>query len=138
MTDKPIRIQRKRTKGWKMPEDVVYVGRGSTWGNPYAVGDYLDKGPYAGATVEDNEMAVFLYREWALEALSGRVLPLDDGTIPSAKEVRFELGKLRGKNLACWCALDQPCHADVLLELANDKSDFNTVDWEFLQCKLKP
>jgi len=28
---------------------------------------------------------------------------------------------LRGKNLACWCALDQPCHADVLLELANDQ-----------------
>jgi len=34
---------------------------------------------------------------------------------------RYEklIAPLRGKNLACWCALDQPCHADVLLELAN-------------------
>lgn len=34
---KPKRIQRKRTKGWKMPENTVYVGRGSKWGNPYYV-----------------------------------------------------------------------------------------------------
>jgi hypothetical protein len=35
---KPIRIQRKRTKGWKMPENTVYVGRGSKWGNPFSIG----------------------------------------------------------------------------------------------------
>ncbi len=52
---KPIRIQRKRTRGWKMPEDAIYVGRPTKC----------------------------------------------------------------GKTLACFCALDQPCHADVLLELAN-------------------
>ena len=27
---------------------------------------------------------------------------------------------LEGKNLACWCAVDQTCHADVLLEIANE------------------
>lgn len=32
------RIQRKRTKGWRMPENTVYIGRGSKWGNPYKVG----------------------------------------------------------------------------------------------------
>lgn len=32
------------------------------------------------------------------------------------RKIRRELA---GKNLACWCPLDQPCHADVLLELAN-------------------
>jgi hypothetical protein len=31
----------------------------------------------------------------------------------------LDAGELRGKDLACWCPLDQPCHADVLLELAN-------------------
>jgi hypothetical protein len=31
----PVRIQRKRTPGWKMPENTVYVGRGSRWGNPF-------------------------------------------------------------------------------------------------------
>ena len=34
-------------------------------------------------------------------------------------EVEIPLWDLRGKNLACWCPLDQPCHADFLLELAN-------------------
>ena len=31
----------------------------------------------------------------------------------------WDVTELRGKNLACWCSLDQECHADVLLELAN-------------------
>ena len=26
---------------------------------------------------------------------------------------------LRGRDLACWCPLDEPCHADVLLAVAN-------------------
>jgi hypothetical protein len=36
--------------------------------------------------------------------------------------LRGKLGEIRGKDLACWCPLDQPCHADVLLEIANSKS----------------
>jgi len=32
---------------------------------------------------------------------------------------KINLEELRGKNLACWCPLDKPCHADILLELAN-------------------
>lgn len=31
----PTRIQRKRTKGWKMPEGAIYVGRPTQWGNPW-------------------------------------------------------------------------------------------------------
>ena len=34
----PIRIQRKRTKGWRMPPNTVYVGRPTIWGNPFPVG----------------------------------------------------------------------------------------------------
>jgi hypothetical protein len=30
-----------------------------------------------------------------------------------------DIRQLRGKNLACWCKPGQPCHADILLELAN-------------------
>src|SRR5690348_3995079 len=33
----PRRIQRKRTKGWRMPEGAVYVGRGTRWGNPFVL-----------------------------------------------------------------------------------------------------
>jgi hypothetical protein len=116
----PIRIQRKRTAGWKMPANTVYVGRPGPWGNPYAPGDYLDKGPYAGITVRDNMHAVVLYREWALAAIRGAALPQENGDpAPTKNQVAEAFKELRGKNLACWCALDQPCHADVLLELAS-------------------
>ena len=117
---KPHRIQRKRTSGWKMPDNTVYVGRPGPWGNPYVPGDYLDKGPYAGMTVRDNMHAVVLYREWALAAMRGAALPQDNGDrAPTCTEVTAAFDGIRGKNLACWCSLDQPCHADVLLELAN-------------------
>jgi hypothetical protein len=102
-----------------MPEGAVYVGRGSKWGNPYAVGSYIRTGPFAGVTVESNKHAVELYKTWALEALNGNALPRKDGSIPTASEVRKNLERLRGNDLVCWCALDQPCHADILLELSN-------------------
>lgn len=93
---RPKRIQRKRTKGWKMPPNAVYVGRPTMFGN------------HAGTAL--NAMSrphmVNLFRQWV------------EGTASKAwkDHVRKEL---RGKDLACWCPLDQPCHADVLLELAN-------------------
>lgn len=94
----PKRIQRKRTKGWRMPEGAVYVGRPTRWGNPYWVGSWRPNAPAAGH-IESVEEAVEHYRQ-----LVAPWLPLDE---------------LRGKALACFCPLDQPCHADVLLELAN-------------------
>ncbi len=96
----PERIQRKRTKGWRMPENAVYVGRPTKWGNPFAVGDF---------GIPDRAAAVERFREW----LDGRVV---GPTPPTARQI----AELRGKYLACWCPLDgAPCHADVLLELAN-------------------
>lgn len=102
------RIQRKRAKGWRMPANTVYVGRGSKWGNPHKIGvSLVDNGDrtFRRMTAED---AVARYRDeylpyWQWKA-SENALCVDD---------------LRGKNLACWCPIDQPCHADVLLELAN-------------------
>lgn len=92
----PQRIQRKRTKGWRMPEGAVYVGRKSKWGNPFRIGDDV-----AGMTDEPMD-ATDVCHQFALF------------TAPSLPVI-----ELRGKDLACWCALDQPCHADVLIELAN-------------------
>lgn len=86
----PKRIQRKRSKGWRMPEGAVYVGRPSKWGNPWRVNKTMS----ATEAVELYKLG--LHRE-----------PSDF----------FET--LRGKDLACWCALDSPCHADVLLEISN-------------------
>jgi len=103
---KPHRIQRKRTKGWRMPPNTVYVGRPTGWGNPFVPASAFEsegvKIPEITAT-----SAVHLYRERL------------EGMIETYPHVRKAVNDLRGKNLACWCPLDQPCHADVLLELAN-------------------
>ncbi len=96
----PVRIQRKRTKGWKMPENTVYVGRKTKWGNPFRVGTST---PLHCNSADE---AVTEYRVWITES-------------PNGKRLRRDINELRGKNLACWCPLDQPCHADVLLEIAN-------------------
>lgn len=102
MGDKPIRIQRKRTKGWKMPENTVYVGRPTMWGNPFVVGGNSRN---SFAPVPANAaMAVSWFRADLAKLL---------------KKYPHALSTLRGKNLACWCPLGSPCHADVLLELAN-------------------
>ena len=103
----PKRIQRKRTKGWRMPEGTVYVGRPTKWGNPFVAGQKIPAEwvPVVGRAVvaTDAAHAVELFRKHA--------------RFPAA--VGPEIRKLRGKDLACWCPLDQPCHADVLLALAN-------------------
>lgn len=91
----PRRIQRKRTKGWKMPEGAIYVGRPTKWGNPWIPGQWYGRRLTPTDCVEAFRLSV-------------------RGDVITAART-----ELRGKNLACWCPLDQPCHADVLLEIAN-------------------
>lgn len=117
MMTTPIRIQRKRSKGWRKPENTVYVGRAgkanSKWGNPYKIGARYNAPwctPQAGI-VSDAACAKELYRQYITYFI--------EQDVPGAKQVRMALQELRGKDLVCWCPLDQPCHADVLLELAN-------------------
>lgn len=86
------RIQRKRTKGWRMPKNTVNVTRPGKWGNPFTVKVY-------GA-----RLAIFNFRQRMHSLLLISPTAFDE---------------LRGKDLACYCSLDQPCHADVLLEIAN-------------------
>ena len=102
----PKRIQRQRTK--RMPEGAVYVGRPSKWGNPWKAGDVI-------AVEWDSTATTRTYRE--LLATPELVVSLYRiAFTPDADEIRDEFA---GRDLACWCPLDQPCHADVLLELAN-------------------
>ena len=97
----PQRIQRRRSKGWKMPENAVYVGRPTKWGNPFDVDG------------DDHACAVDWFRWWL------------DGDLPAVwdkrhgPDIKADIGELRGKDLMCWCRLDHECHADVLLKLAN-------------------
>ena len=116
----PVRLQLSRRRGFSLQAvsravnglPAIVVARPSTWGNPYRLGapkHHIDGRTVTPATAVE---AVIWYRDW-LEFHLRR----DNGT---ATAMRHALEKhLRGKNLACWCPLDAPCHADVLLELAN-------------------
>lgn len=88
----PRRVRVSRRLGGGVPDGAVYVARPGKWGNPFPVRD------------GNRQLAVELYREHL------RVHP---EIVAEARAV------LAGKDLACWCPLDGPCHADVLLEVAN-------------------
>lgn len=129
----PQRIQLSRAKGWRKPPNTVVVSRPSKWGNPFVVqrerdgtwsvwyhpNPNVDTAPGPQFVSDDHATkaealaeAVDAYREWATEGRGHyhRV------------QYFIDAHGLAGKNLACWCPLDQPCHADVLLELANGDS----------------
>ena len=111
----PERIQLSRAKGWRMPPNTVKVDRSTPWGNDYVVWRD-DEGQWTvsnggchwpvSSKIEGNRVAVEKFAAAAEKTAAHyggatRLLPL------------------RGKNLACWCRLGEPCHADVLLRLAN-------------------
>lgn len=110
----PERIQRKRTKGWKMPHNTVSVTRPGKWGNPFTIAAYYDAG-YSGSATVAAQHCVDAYRAWML----GNKHWAHGCVQEDAPDPTHEL---RGKNLACWCPIGHPCHADVLLELANGSS----------------
>lgn len=143
----PRRIQRRRDKGWKATEGAVYVGRPTRWGNPFRIGhaqlrfprvDGRESWEYEGRLhkrsgerhpfnhtdghstwhdVRDATAAecVELYREW----VTGETDMLGWQPTPQVAEISAELA---GKDLMCWCAEGQPCHADVLIEIANEEA----------------
>lgn len=102
----PVRIRLSHAKGWRMPPNTMKVDRTTRWGNHIVVGS--DRG--IGYPPWTAEAAVHQYR-CHMEAALDPDRP--DGSEP------LDLSPLKGKNLACWCRLDAPCHADVLLDLAN-------------------
>lgn len=93
----PERIQMSRQKPWRADNpDAIIVSRPSHWSNPYTVEEY------------GRHMAVVMYRRDLANSILG-------------PEVYDRIiAELRGHDLACWCKLSDECHADVLLELANE------------------
>lgn len=131
----PMRIQRKRVKGWRLPPNTVCVSRPGRFGNPF---DWMSFG---------KARAVNLFGRWIggnIMFTESQNLRLDapwlDAQPDAARDfIRGEATlRLRGKNLACWCRLCpahadgkplgvkckhcDPCHADFLLRLANTKA----------------
>lgn len=109
----PKRIQLSRRKGWRMPPNTIKVDRTTRFGNPFVVGvhgtraecvsrfEYLLAGYVCLGLGKDKD------GEWHA-----------DKQLAYTKMLRRDRRHLIGKNLACWCPPDQPCHADILLRVA--------------------
>lgn len=135
----PHRIRRQRKRA--IPDGAVYVGRPTPFGNPFLVervkttGGLLrwyiadpclgpnDSVEYFATSNEARARAVQLYRDW----LDGTHKPwngqesISQGHstyVPSWVREQTPL-QLAGRDLVCWCPITDPCHADVLLALAN-------------------
>jgi len=112
---RPVRIHLSRKKGWRMPLNTVKVDRTTKWGNVYRVGMFKNFG--------------------AADAIDAFRARLKQNLHDDARRINADIAELRGKNLACWCRLCNehaagkplgilcskcdPCHADVLIEIAN-------------------
>ena len=102
------RVLNKRTD--EIPPDAVYVGRPSKWGNPMTIKEVTRLFP-SYDKFEAHQAA----KEWYRTYLA----------VPENDVLRSCLYELKGKDLVCWCA-PLPCHADVLLELANKEQSHAT------------
>ena len=127
----PRRIQRRRTKGWRAPADAVYVGRGSKWGNPCTQirtpaldgSDWEQEGRLGKTSGQqhayvhpDKTVTYHLVQNATREQAVAMYRRFLDSRPSLVQAARTELA---GRDLMCWCPTDQPCHADLLLELAN-------------------
>lgn len=109
----PQRIQRRRARGWRIPDGAVIVDRTSRFGNPFRIADAVE------ANYEHPARAcVSHFTAW----LEGHSAYQDTYTVGARtfdrRWMRAHLADLAGRDLACTCPPGAPCHADVLLKLA--------------------
>jgi hypothetical protein len=138
---KPVRIQRSRQKKQISPNGlpIVYVGRGSRWGNPFRIVKHSD-GKWAIKTDGSEKCTEILIKnchavyntknEAAIDAIKCYdfwLLPYNHENTSlmefyeSMAKLEDAIHNLKNKNLSCWCGLEEKCHADLLLKIANKK-----------------
>lgn len=121
----PRRIQRKRVKGWRLPEGAKCVTRPGPWGNPFTL-EWVRLGNYAGIPGEDltdyaaRVLAVSTFATWLTD--DAYAAPFPNSLHKRREWMLTNLPKLAGLDLACWCPLPKDgepdyCHAAVLLDL---------------------
>jgi hypothetical protein len=119
---KPQRMQLSRHRGFNLQAasqalnglPAKRVTRPGKWGNPFSIAETAAE--YGLDADAAQVKAVALCSEWLRGTLDPKLSP---HTPPSREDVRAEL---RGHNLACWCRPGTPCHAEVLIEIANGKN----------------
>jgi hypothetical protein len=113
----PERIQLSRKRGWRMPENTVSVARPGPFCNPFTPKGCREAG-YEGTEDEIRERCVEAFRVW----LGPHWRENWDGEESEKRRavVLERLPELRGKNLGCWCKVGKKCHADILIEKANE------------------
>ena len=111
----PVRVQISRRKGTRLPPNTIRVDRWTPWGNPW-------RAQYDSATerwiVLDPDSG---YRDFPTRSKAAAyAVRRFQRSLQADPELQLAIQvELRGRHLACWCALDMPCHADILLEVAN-------------------
>ena len=118
---RPQRMQVSRKAGFNLQAASLalnglpakLVTRPGPWGNPFSIDDVAKT--YGLGRAAAQEKAVAMGGEWLRGTLDPKLSP---GPPPSREAIRAELA---GHNLACWCKPGTPCHADILIELANGK-----------------
>ncbi len=131
----PQRIQRRRVKGWQLPEGAVIVTRPTRWGNPFEVGAMVQQFPGGYAKPYEGSQPPGVYPGDAARPGGYEIRPVADRAdavgLFRAHLLRYPAllippirQHLHGRDLACWCPLTDaygnpvPCHADVLLRVA--------------------
>lgn len=104
------RIRLSRARGFRLPANAVNVARPGRWGNPFVIGR---------DGTREQCVAMFYQLARGFVDLGNAHVEVDDQLTYFCR-LRRHISDLAGHDLACWCALDgKPCHADVLLHLAN-------------------
>lgn len=110
------RFQLRRTKGWRMPPNSVKCSRPGPYGNPFTWD------PNAGITVSTLKDGKWTSRpQTKADVVRSFALHLERDNPALRRRICEELP---GKDLGCWCAVDDPdCHVDVILRIANPEGD---------------
>jgi len=144
----PVRLQLSRRKGFDLQAlsrarnglPAVNVARPSKWGNPFDFrsAEYGWIAISYGCRADRlgrQQASVFAFKGWVAPGHGRKTIAMeeqprlagDKGDVPLGPKITAGeapalaeiVAVLKGKNLACWCKPGEPCHADVLLEIAN-------------------
>lgn len=114
----PQRIQLRRTPGWRMPPNTRSVARPSRWGNPFQVVKWA--GRYGGwQAVGNTESGPVREAKKYAVVDAVELFRLHAGPMGSVEIDQADLDALTGLNLACYCPVGTPCHADTLIAWCN-------------------